>query len=351
MILVKGIPMKKKKTLWASIGAIAFLFISKLKWIFVILKFFKLTTVITLLVSLFAYGLTYGWVFGIALIYILVIHEMGHVWAMKRLNIPTSATLFIPFIGALARGKDHAKNAYDDAFISYMGPVFGFLSVLPAILLYIVTGTEFWMVLVLLGSVVNLFNLIPITPFDGGHIVKVINFKLMLAGFVLTLFSLFYIKSYTFIFFVVLGIIYVIVFYLERRKLAEKISKLEELNEFMLSIQGDDFNKEDLREILEQERKNFSSQFDSSFDEAIKIVKKEESDHLQEEVVAIFSKFIVEKRKYYDYLESFSTITKREKWKITLIYIALILLLVATTYFGYMTIGHELEDIKLELID
>ncbi len=339
--------MNKKKTLWASIGAISILLISKLKWIFVFLKFFKLTTVITLLVSLLAYGLTYGWLFGIALIYILMIHEMGHVWAMRRLNIPSNATLFIPFIGALARGKEHAKNAYDDAYISYMGPAFGFLSVIPAIFLYILTETEFWMVIVLFGSIINLFNLIPITPFDGGHIVKIINFKIVIVGFVFAVIAMFFTSSYTFIFFVFLGIIYVIVFYMERRNLSDKIRKLNELNEFTQSIRTAEANKLSLVEILKQERENYSRLFEKiPFDEAIKVVEKEESENLQEEVEEIFSKYVLEKRKYFNYLESFSSITKRDKWKITLVYIALILLLVTTTYYGFISIGHEIKDLQ-----
>ena len=338
--------MKQKKTLWASIGITTILLFSKLKWVLVFLKFFKLTTVITLFVSFVAYGLTYGWIFGIAIIYILMIHEMGHVWAMKRLNIPTNSTLFIPFIGALARGKELAKNAYDDAYISYMGPVFGFLSVIPAILLYVVTKNDYWMVVVLLGSVVNLFNLIPITPFDGGHIVKAINFKIVMVGLVLALIVMFFTKSYMFIFFVLLGIIYALVFYFERRNLSKKIGKLIELHEFTQTIQDTDVDKESLLEILEQKRGTFSGMFEEPFDKAIKVLKKEESENL-EEVVVIFNNFIVGKRKYFNYLESFSTITKKEKWKITLVYIALILLLLATTYYGFVTIGDEIKDITL----
>jgi Zn-dependent protease len=339
--------VNKKKTMWASIGAITFLFISKLKWILVFLKFFKLTTVITIIVSLVAYGLTYGWLFGIALIYILMIHEMGHVWAMKRLNIPTHATLFIPFIGALARGKELAKNAYDDAFISYMGPTFGFLSIIPAILLYLLTGTEFWMLVVLIGSVINLFNLIPITPFDGGHIVKVINFKLVIVGFVFAIAAMFFTKSYTFIFFVFLGFIYVIVFYYERGHLSKKVRKLNELNEFTQSILSAEENKDSIVEMLKQERENFSKLFDPPFVKAIKRTEKEDRGDLQEEVVEIFNQFIQEKRKYYTYLESFSTISKRNKWKIAFVYIALILLLATTTYYGFISIGHELKDINI----
>lgn len=247
---------------------------------------------------------------------------------------------------SLARGKELAKNAYDDAFISYMGPAFGFLSILPAILLYILTRTDFWMVIVLIGSVINLFNLIPITPFDGGHIVKVINFKLVIVGFVFALSAMFFTSSYTFIFFVFLGLIYCIVFYVERRNLSDKLRKLRELNEFTQINLSAESNKDSIMEILKQVRENFYKLFASPFDEAIKVGEKGDSEHLQKVVVAIFSKYILEKRKYFNYLESFSTITQREKWNITLVYIALILLLVTTSYYGYSAIGHELKDIN-----
>lgn len=337
--------MKKKKTWWASIGIGIFLLFSKLKWVLAFLKFFKLTTVITLLVSFAAYGLTFGWKFGIALIYILMIHEMGHVWAMKRLSIPTNATLFIPFLGALARGKEQAKNAYDDAYISYMGPVFGLLSVIPAILLYVLTENHFWIVVVFSGSVINLFNLIPITPFDGGHIVKAINFKIVMGGFVFALAAMFFIKSYTFIFFVLLGMIYSAVFYFERRNVSKNIAKLKEIKEFTQSFQYID-NNESLKNILEQKREKFSGSFEEPFIDSLKMMKNEGSGNFHRQVAKIFNKYILDNSKYFGYLYSFSTITKKEKRKITVVYLALILLLLAITYFGYIVIGDGIKDIK-----
>ncbi|MGJ7919111.1 site-2 protease family protein [Neobacillus sp. LXY-4] len=339
--------MKKKKTWWASIGIGSILLFSKLKWILVFLKFFKFTTVITLLVSFIAYGLTYGWKFGIALIYILMLHEMGHVWAMKRLEIPTYATLFIPFIGALARGKEQAKNAYDDAYISYMGPAFGLLSIIPAILLYALTENDFWMMVIFFVAVTNLFNLIPIPPFDGGHIVKAINFKIVMIGFAFALVTMYLIKSYSLIFFILLGMIYAIVFYVERRNAPKNIEKLIEINEIKQGIQDNEVENEFLIEILAQKRETFSGVFQEPFDQSIKVLKKAESENLQEEVVEIFKRFIQDKRKYFDYLGSFSTITTKEKWKITVVYLALLLILIAITYSGFVVIGDEIKDMKL----
>jgi Zn-dependent protease len=339
--------VKRKKTWWASIGIGSIFLFSKLKWILVFFKFFKFTTVITLLVSFVAYGLTYGWKFGIALIYIIMVHEMGHVWAMKRMNIPTHATLFIPFIGALARGKELAKNANDDAYISYMGPAFGLLSVIPAILLYLLTENDFWMVVVFFGSAINLFNLIPITPFDGGHIVKAVNFKILIIGFAFVLVIMFYMKFYFSIFLVFLGMIYAIAFYYERRNAPRNIEKLKELNEITQTIQDTEPDNRILVGTLEQTRETFSGVFKEPFDQSIKVLKKAESENLQNEVVEIFKKFILDKKRYFNYLESFSTQTKKAKWKITFVYLALILLLIGIAYSGFVVIGDEIKDMKL----
>ena len=59
--------------------------------------------------SLGAYAVIYGWKFGVALIYLLFIHEMGHLWAAKRKGIPTSPAIFIPFMGALIGMKEMPK--------------------------------------------------------------------------------------------------------------------------------------------------------------------------------------------------------------------------------------------------
>ena len=102
--------------------------LSKLKWVFAIFKLAKFSTVFSMFLSLGAYAVIYGWQFGVALIYLLFIHEMGHLWAAKRKGIPTSPAIFIPFMGALIGMKEMPKNAKDEAYIAYMGPLFGLLS-------------------------------------------------------------------------------------------------------------------------------------------------------------------------------------------------------------------------------
>ncbi|CAM4110981.1 membrane protein [Bacillus manliponensis] len=178
---------KNKKGLWGVIAAIGILLFSKFKWVLAIFKLAKFSTVFSMFLSLGAYAMVYGWKFGVALVYLLLIHEMGHLWAAKRKGIPTSPAIFIPFMGALIGMKEMPKNAKDEAFMAYMGPLFGLLSFLPAIPLYMMTGEPFWALVILLGSMINFFNLIPVSPLDGGRIVSVVSTKIWALGLVILL--------------------------------------------------------------------------------------------------------------------------------------------------------------------
>lgn len=187
--------MKKNNTkgLWGILAAVGIFLLSKLKWVFAILKFAKFSTVFSMLLSLGAYATIYGWKFGVALIYLLFVHEMGHLWAARRKGIPTSPAIFIPFMGALIGMKELPKNAKDEAYLAYMGPLFGLLSFLPAIPLYMITNEPFWALVILLGSMLNFFNLIPVSPLDGGRIISVVSTKIWIVGLVVLLgYSIFF---------------------------------------------------------------------------------------------------------------------------------------------------------------
>lgn len=175
------------KGLWGIIAAVGVFLLSKLKWVFAIVKLAKFSTVFSMLLSLGAYATIYGWKFGVALIYLLLIHEMGHLWAARRKGIATSPAIFIPFMGAVIGMKELPENAKDEAYIAYMGPLFGLLSFLPAIPLYMITKEPFWALVIVLGSMINFFNLIPVSPLDGGRIVSVVSTKIWALGLVILL--------------------------------------------------------------------------------------------------------------------------------------------------------------------
>jgi len=123
-------------------------------------------------VSFAAYSYVYSWQFAVIILSMLIVHEYGHIWAMQRCGIKTKGIYLIPFVGGLAVSDGMAKSRWDEVYIAMMGPVFGLaLSVLSLIVYYITANplyaaTASWM------AMVNIFNLFPVTPLDGGRVLK-----------------------------------------------------------------------------------------------------------------------------------------------------------------------------------
>jgi Zn-dependent protease len=174
----------KARTRSILVGVGLFL-LAKFKWVLALLKWTKFGgTLITMGASLGAYALFYGWKFAAALVYLISVHEMGHVVAAKRKGIPTSPAIFIPFVGAMIAMKRLPRDAATEAYLAYGGPLAGLISFLPAVLLYQLTGDPFWSLVIFMGALLNLFNLIPVSPLDGGRIVSVLSTKIWLVGLV-----------------------------------------------------------------------------------------------------------------------------------------------------------------------
>ncbi|ASK64065.1 site-2 protease family protein [Virgibacillus phasianinus] len=177
---------KSNKGLWGWLAVIGVFLLTKAKWLLVLLKVGKFATLASMFISLWAYAVFYGWKFAIALVYLIFVHEMGHLVAAKMKRIPTSPAIFIPFLGA-AIGIDpkKIKNAKTEFFVAYGGPLAGLISILPAIALYIITNDPYWALVIQLGALINLFNLFPVSPLDGGRIVSVLSTKIWLIGLII----------------------------------------------------------------------------------------------------------------------------------------------------------------------
>ncbi|MGD8191933.1 site-2 protease family protein [Brevibacillus ginsengisoli] len=174
--------MNKPKNKSALLAIGAFL-AANFKWLIALLKFSKFgTTLISMIVSLGAYAVIYGWKFAVAIVYLIFVHEMGHLVASKKRGIKTSPAVFIPFVGAFISMKEQPRDAATESYIAYGGPFAGLLSFLPAIPLYWWTHNSFWGLLIFLGATINLFNLIPVSPLDGGRIVAVLSTKIWFIG-------------------------------------------------------------------------------------------------------------------------------------------------------------------------
>ncbi|MCJ8314210.1 MAG: site-2 protease family protein [Saccharospirillaceae bacterium] len=180
-----------------------------------ILKFsksFKVIKIMLLASSAAVYSILFSWQFALILIAILIFHEFGHVFAMKRSGLKTKGFYFIPFVGGMAV-SERAKSQWQEVFISMMGPVFGLLMSLVFYILYLYTNNHFIGLVAAFSALINMFNLLPVYPLDGGHVMKAIVFSLQRYwGFVVLLtlsaagFALAYVAGWYFInFFIVIG--------------------------------------------------------------------------------------------------------------------------------------------------
>ena len=178
----------------AKIGAPVLLLLSKLKFLLVAFKLLTVGKFLlgggSMLLSMWVWGLVYGWKFGVGIVLLIFIHECGHAFAAKLRGIPTGIMVFIPLMGAFVTTKRYGQNIVEDAFIGIMGPVFGTLAGLGCLVLYAVTPdhSPFWLALAQVNFFMNLFNLAPTPPLDGGWITPLFSPKLLAIGAVLLLF-------------------------------------------------------------------------------------------------------------------------------------------------------------------
>jgi Zn-dependent protease len=122
--------------------------------------------------------------FGIGLIYLLFIHEMGHVLEAKRQGLPVSSPVFIPFLGALITLKQMPHNAWREAKLAIAGPILGSAGALALYIAGVAFDSRPLKALAFLGFLLNLFNLLPVIPLDGGRIVSALHPALWLLGLV-----------------------------------------------------------------------------------------------------------------------------------------------------------------------
>jgi Zn-dependent protease len=114
-----------------------------------------------------------------------VIHELGHGLVMRMMGIPAGAPTFIPFVGAVIAMKGRPRNAYVEALVAFGGPVLGSAAAFGCLAVAWALDSDFWLSLAFSGFMINLFNLLPISPLDGGRIVGAFSRKMWAVGFLI----------------------------------------------------------------------------------------------------------------------------------------------------------------------
>ena len=151
-------------------GLLVLKFGAKLKGLLLLLPKLKLlTTAGSMLLSVAAYALIWGWRFAAGFVALLFVHEMGHFIQMRREGVKPSFMLFIPFLGAAVGARSLGGNALAEARIGLAGPILGTLASAAALALAEITGSELIRALAFVSFLLNLFNLVPVLPLDGGR--------------------------------------------------------------------------------------------------------------------------------------------------------------------------------------
>jgi Zn-dependent protease len=154
------------------------------KYSVLLLKLKAVTVVGSMLASVAAYALLGGWWFGLGLVGLLFVHELGHVLELRRQGVPASAPLFIPFLGAVVGMKRMPENAWREAQVALAGPVLGSLGAAAVYAAGVAVDSRFLKALAFVGFLLNLFNLVPVVPLDGGRAVGALHPSLWLAGLI-----------------------------------------------------------------------------------------------------------------------------------------------------------------------
>ena len=136
----------------------------------------------TMLVSVLFYAMDYGWKYAVGFVLLIFIHEMGHFIAARNCGLEVGAPVFIPFVGAWVSLKTVDLDPETEAYVGLAGPVLGTLAAFACWLVAEQSGERLWLALAYSGFFLNLFNLIPLRPLDGGRVVRAVSSRLWLLG-------------------------------------------------------------------------------------------------------------------------------------------------------------------------
>ena len=150
-----------------------------------LLKLKVVTTGASMLVSIAAYAWIWGLPFAIGFVLLIFVHELGHVLELRRQGVPASAPLFIPFLGAVIGMRELPHDAWREARVALAGPILGSLGAAACWVAGEATDSDLLVALAFVGFFLNLFNLIPIVPLDGGRAAGALHPALWFVGLVL----------------------------------------------------------------------------------------------------------------------------------------------------------------------
>lgn len=166
----------------AAAGGLAGMAVLAIKYFAIVLKL--LASSWTFFLSLALYVAFFGWRLGIVIIFVLAAHELGHFVAYRGYGLAARLPVFIPFFGAFTAGAV-APDLEQDAYIALAGPLTGLVLAAACYAIGLQTGDRFWLACADVSALLNLFNMIPVLPFDGGRAIGAVWPPLWILGVLL----------------------------------------------------------------------------------------------------------------------------------------------------------------------
>jgi Zn-dependent protease len=148
----------------------------------VLLKLKSVVLVGSMAVSVVAYASIWGWRFALGFVLLIFVHEMGHVVVLRARGIRAGWPVFLPFLGAFVSMQSMPRSVYDEAESALAGPVAGTVGALAVGYVGHVEHSQLLLSLGFTGLLLNLFNLLPALPLDGGRVAGALHPTIWLGG-------------------------------------------------------------------------------------------------------------------------------------------------------------------------
>ncbi|HEX4824691.1 MAG TPA: site-2 protease family protein [Candidatus Polarisedimenticolaceae bacterium] len=194
------------KTALGGIGATIAMLLGKFKFLGVLAGALKLKTLASMLISIAIYGTQWGLPFATGFVVLILIHELGHVAVLRQEGIPATAPVFIPFVGAFIAMQGRPRDAYVEAKVGIGGPIAGSIAAWITLVAGLVLDKGLLVTLGHAGILLNLFNLVPVSPLDGGRIAGAFTRAFWIGGYALGVVALVLTRSPILLIILVVGL-------------------------------------------------------------------------------------------------------------------------------------------------
>ncbi len=129
-----------------------------------------LVALVTGIITLGTFSLFLDWRLAVMVVIVLLVHEFGHLLAYRMMGQPWGRMMFLPFLGAIAMPRLPFETQAQAVFASLMGPGFStLLAIICAVPYFLWPDPQPYLIFLGLFTVgINIFNLVPAEPLDGG---------------------------------------------------------------------------------------------------------------------------------------------------------------------------------------